>query len=119
MKRFMILAMVLVMSLFITGFRAAAAETEDIYTIVKDGVNNDIKSMGESEDYTVLSVKSFECVSEKTYTTEVKFFSNGEEYRLWIYLDKYQDEAIAILYCGDEIDDQSHMSLTEAADDYR
>lgn len=119
-KRIMFMALVVLMSVFITGFRSKAAERTDFYTIVKNGVESDIDEMKEEDSgYTVLSVKSQECVTEKVYTVEVRFVSDGEQYRLWIYLDKYQDEAIAILYDGDgEVEDQSRMSLTEAAQDY-
>lgn len=118
-KRVMFMALVVLMSVIITGLRSKAAEKQDFYTIVKNGVESDVESMEEDEGYTVLSVKSQECVTEKVYTIEVRFVSDGEQYRLWVYLDKYQDEAIAILYDGDgEVEDQSRMSLTEAARDY-
>ena len=119
-KKVMFMALVVLMSVFITGFRSKAAERTDFYTIVKNGVESDIETMKEDgSGYTVLSVKSQECVSEKVCTFDVFFVSDGEQYRLWIYLDKYQDEAIAILYTADgEVDDQSHMTLEEAAQDY-
>ena len=119
MKKFMLMVTVIAMSLFITGFKASAAEKEDFYTIVKNGVEEDIDHMEENEMYDVQSVKTNEYCSERVYVAEVRFVSDGTQYRLWVYLDEYQDEAIAILYNGDnEVEDQSHLTLRAAASDY-
>lgn len=119
-KKVTFLAAIVLMSIFMVGFRSKAAETVDYYEVVKDGVWEDIQLMEEEEDtYTVLSVKFEEQASEKVCAFDVDFISEEEQYRLWIYLDKGQDEAIAILYTSDgEVHDRSHMSLTEAAKDY-
>lgn len=119
-KKVMFVMAMFVMSLFITGFRAAAAEKQDFYTIVKNGVESDIDSMKEDgSGYTVLSVKSQECVTERVCTYDVKFIDGDEQYRLWIYLNGDLDEARAVLYDEyNEVEDYSYMTLEEASQDY-
>lgn len=119
-KKVMFMAAIILMSLFITGFRSKAAERTDFYKVVKDGVESDIESMKEDgSGYTVLSVKSQECVTERVCTYDVKFIDGDEQYRLWIYLNGDLDEARAVLYDSyGDVEDYSYMTLEEAAQDY-
>lgn len=119
-KKVMFMALVVLMSVFITGFRSKAAEKQDFYTIVKNGVESDIEEMkGEDSGYTVLSVKSQECVTERVCTYDVKFIDGDEQYRLWIYLNGDLDEARAVLYDSyGDVEDYSYMTLEEASQDY-
>ena len=119
-KKVMFVMAMFVMSLFITGFKASAAERTDFYNVVKNGVESDIDSMKEDgSGYTVLSVKSQECVTERVCTYDVKFIDGDEQYRLWIYLNGDLDEARAVLYDSyGDVEDYSYMTLEEAAQDY-
>lgn len=119
-KKVMFMALVILMNVFITGFRSKAAERTDFYKVIKDGVESDIDEMKEEDSgYTVLSVKSQECVTERVCTYDVKFIDNGEQYRLWIYLNGDLDEARAVLYDEyNEVEDYSYMTLEEASQDY-
>lgn len=119
-KKVMFMAAIILMSVFITGFRTKAAEKQDFYAIVKNGVESDIDEMKEEDSgYTVLSVKSQECVTERVCTYDVKFIDGDEQYRLWIYLNGDLDEARAVLYDSyGDVEDYSYMTLEEASQDY-
>ena len=118
-KKVMFVAAMFVMSLFIMGFKSKAAEVTDDYTIVKNGVDEDIANM-EEDGYILVSVDRKEVPSEKVVMWTIKAIDDDELQTGWIYVNGESQEVYAILYDEDNyVIDSSVMNLSEAADLYR
>ena len=113
----MIIMVVMMLVMVMGGMPVHAAETQDDYRKVINGIEADIAE--EEDEGKIISVERKEFPSEKVMMYEIYVECDGEIVKEFIYINGESQEVYALLYDSDNyMIDSRVMNLAEAAETY-
>lgn len=114
----MIIMVVMMLVMVMGGMPVHAAETQDNYRKVINGIEADLAEEQDGDD-TIISVKRQEYPTERVMMYEIVGTSDGEVIKVFIYINGESQEVYAISYDSDGyVLDSEVMNLADAAELY-